>query len=62
MTVMNEYTRLKATRDMHINMSRCTLYTQELRDIHTRHAREFQGMIDELAAGVTRGLGWSVGV
>lgn len=61
MTVMNEYSRLKTARDMHINMSRCTLYTRELRDIHARHAQEFQGTIDELATGVTRGLGWSVG-
>ena len=59
MTVMNEYDRLKAARDMHKNMALVAV-TADVRAIHARHAREFQGMIDELAAGVTRGLGWSV--
>lgn len=61
MTVMNEYERLKAARDMHKNMAMVAA-TADVREIHARHAREFQEMIDELAAGVTRSLGWSVGV
>lgn len=61
MTPMNEYDRLKSARDMHKNMAMVAV-TADVRAIHARHAVEFQGMIDELAAGVTRGLGWSVGV
>lgn len=59
MTIMNEYNRLKAARDMHKNMAMVSI-TADVRAIHARHAREFQGMIDDLAAGVTRRLGWSV--
>lgn len=59
MTVMNKYDQLKAARDMHKNMAMVAV-TADVREIHSRHAREFQGMIDELAAEVTRGLGWSV--
>ena len=59
MTPMDKYTRLKAIRDMHKNMALVAV-TADVRAIHARHAVEFQGMIDELAVGVTSRLGWSV--
>ena len=56
---MDKYNKLKAIRDMHKNMALVAV-TADVRAIHARHAVEFQGMIDELVAGVTRRLGWSV--